>query len=42
MMALAPVAGLWPEASPLIYGLATTATLWFWAYAKKMMFGSQR
>jgi hypothetical protein len=38
MMALAPGAAAWPEASPLIYGLATTAALWFWAYAKKAMF----
>ena len=38
VMALAPIAAVWPEASPLIYGLASTATLWFWAYAKKVMF----
>jgi eukaryotic-like serine/threonine-protein kinase len=38
MMALAPLATLWPEASPLIYGVTSAATLWFWAYAKKVMF----
>jgi serine/threonine-protein kinase len=38
MMALAPVAAIWPESSPLIYGLATTATLWFWGCAKRAMF----
>ena len=37
-MALAPVAAMWQEASPLIYGTVSTATLWFWAYAKKVMF----
>jgi hypothetical protein len=42
MMALAPAAAAWPEASPLIYGLATTATLWFWAYAKKVTFAHGR
>jgi eukaryotic-like serine/threonine-protein kinase len=42
MMALAPLASLWSEASPLLYGLTTTATLWFWAYAKKVMFSHGR
>src|SRR2546423_12228012 len=42
MMALAPLAAMWPEASPLVYGLATTATLWLWAYAKKAMFSGHR
>jgi serine/threonine-protein kinase len=39
MMALAPVAAVWPEASPLIYAISSAACLWFWAYAKKVMFG---
>lgn len=38
MMALAPVATAFPNASPLLYGLPLTACLWFWAYAKKVMF----
>jgi hypothetical protein len=38
MMALAPLAAAWPDASPLLYGLSCTACLWFWAYAKKVMF----
>jgi hypothetical protein len=38
MLALAPLAAVWPDVSPLIYGAATTATLWFWAYAKRAMF----
>jgi eukaryotic-like serine/threonine-protein kinase len=40
MMALAPVAAAWPEASPLVYAISSAACLWFWAYAKKVMFGS--
>jgi serine/threonine-protein kinase len=39
MMALAPVAAVWPEASPLIYAISSAACLWFWAYAKRVMFG---
>ena len=38
LMGLAPLAAAWPEASPLLYGLTSAATLWFWAYAKKVMF----
>jgi predicted Ser/Thr protein kinase len=39
MMTLAPVAAAWPETSPLIYAISSAACLWFWAYAKKVMFG---
>jgi serine/threonine-protein kinase len=41
MVALAPLAAVWAEASPLVYGVATTATLWFWAYAKKVTFADR-
>lgn len=42
MMALAPISAIWPETSPLIYAISSAMCLWFWAYAKKVMFAHGR
>jgi hypothetical protein len=42
MMALAPISAIWLETSPLIYAVSSAMCLWFWAYAKKVMFASHR
>lgn len=39
MLALAPVAGWMGAAAPLVYGAATAATMFYWAYAVKVTFG---
>jgi hypothetical protein len=38
VMALTPVMSCWPDAAPLIYGIAAAACMWYWGYAKKVIF----
>ncbi len=39
VMGLAPVLAWWPGPSPLLYGGVVGAAMWYWAYAKKVLFG---
>lgn len=38
VVALAPVLARWPEASPLVFGVAIAAVMWGWSYVKKVTF----
>jgi hypothetical protein len=39
MLALAPVSAWWREAAPVLYGVTTALTMFYWAYAVKVLFG---
>jgi hypothetical protein len=39
MLALVPVTAVWPMTGPVLYGLTTWATMFYWAYAVKVTFG---
>jgi serine/threonine-protein kinase len=41
MMALVPAMARWPNAAPLLYGGATAACLWYWAYSIVVTFRHQ-
>jgi serine/threonine-protein kinase len=41
LIALAPVLAVVPEWSPLIFGAAVAAALWWWAYCARKYFGPQ-
>ncbi len=38
-MGLVPIMTRWPDYSPLVFGGATAAVVWYWSYAKKDGFG---